>query len=102
MPLNLEATFKKFKGDYAEFVRLPKQYRRHPCADVNAFILLNEWAPVPKGRCMIWSVGNDDLIYLKTPCSQLAQVATESDIQALVMCGVGYDEQEGFLYLLKI
>ena len=99
MPLNLEATFKKFKDDFCEFDRLPKQYRRHPCPDVNAFILLNEWAPLLDGSWMLWSAGNADLIYLKTPCSQLAQVATESDIQALAMCGVCYCPQEEALYV---
>ena len=99
MSLNLEATFKKFKGDFCEFARLPEQYRRHPCPDVNAFILLNEWAPLSEGSCMLWSVGNDDHIYLLTSCGQLSQVATESDIQALVMCSVQYCPYEEALYI---
>lgn len=91
MAIDLDAAFEKFRDDYLKFELIESPL--YPRKDICAFLLLDKLVP-PKevGRDMI-QAAEHDIFFLDVDCEKLAEVATESDIQALSRCGVMFDSQ---------
>ena len=93
--INLSEAFEKFKDEYIKFEKVKDPI--YPRPDICAFLILDKLVPA-KNRNMVGSIGYDD-IWLDVDCEELAKVASEQDIETLVRCGIGYDDDYGALYM---
>jgi hypothetical protein len=89
MSLNLKETFEKFEDDFLKFADIAAPL--HPRPDLCGLILLDKLCPKPKHDMI--SASEHDEFYLSVYPDQLAEVATEEDIQTLVRCGIRYDSE---------
>lgn len=93
MSIDLKAAFEKFGDDFCKFADI--EVPLHPRPDICGFILLDRLCPQPKHDMV--SAAEHDEIYLSVSPDQLAEVATEADIQMLSRCGVRYDRHNDCL-----
>lgn len=92
MTIDIEATFKKFDGEYIKFERIENPPSRSP--DIVAFLLLDKLVPCKADTNIIRAVerGQFYMLHLRSDIRKLADAASEADILMLVRCGVMYDE----------
>lgn len=88
--LDLRAVFEKWDDESGKFERIENP--RHSCPDVCAFLLLNELAPLERGRDMV-SAAEHDEIWLATEVEEVASRATEEQVVELMRCGVRFCSQ---------
>ena len=92
MTIDLQATFDKFEDEYLNFDSIEEKRSQRP--DLHAFLLLDALIP---GTSDIVSASEHDEFYLNISPDELAEVATESDILALVRCGVRFSGERDSL-----
>lgn len=84
---DLHDIFVKHDDEFIKFERVSNKL--HKCPDIHAFLLLEQIAPVERGR--IITCAEHDEIYLGTDMELFCANAREEQIVDLIRCGVRYD-----------
>jgi len=91
--MNIEEVFEKYSDEFLKFDSVKDKLHTRP--DMCAFLLLDKLLP-GEGRDIICGAAHDE-IFLDADCDELAKVATEEGIIALVRCGARLDSSSGGL-----
>lgn len=95
MAIDIEAEFEKHNDNYARFEDMPN--KRSNCAEIHAFLLLNELIPTERMICS----AKHDQIWLDVEIEKLAEIITPEQVAELSICGVFYDDDTELLSMFS-